>query len=264
MQRRSTRPIYLLYLAFALLALTGLLALVLNSPQGCFTFPPGGPCTRVLFIGNSYTYVNDLPTTFAKLARSGGHKVATGMAASGGWTLVKHVQSKDTLDKLNSQPWDFIVLQEQSEIPAFEFTRTNDMYPAARELVSRVREANATPVFYLTFGHRDGMPDQQLPDYAAMQAELDAGYGRIAQELGVLIAPAGDAWYAALQADPQLDLWQNDGSHPNPQGTYLTACVFYATIFNESPEGLSYSAGLPKETAQAMQSIAARVVFVNP
>src|SRR6266508_2456679 len=75
-------------------------------------------CTRVLFIGNSYTFVNDLPNTFAKLARSGGHKVEMGMSAQGAWTLNDHLRSPETLNLLNSAGWNFVVLQEQSQIPS--------------------------------------------------------------------------------------------------------------------------------------------------
>src|SRR5512135_2083048 len=75
-------------------------------------------CTRVLFIGNSYTYVNDLPSTFVQLARSGGHEVEVGVAAPGGWTLADHARSPETLSTLNSAKWDFVVLQEQSQIPS--------------------------------------------------------------------------------------------------------------------------------------------------
>ena len=82
-----------------------------------------GPCTRVLFIGNSYTNVNNLPGVFAELAGSGGHKVETGMAAPGGWTLANHVASTDTLGQLKSSAWNFVVLQEQSEIPAMAQVR---------------------------------------------------------------------------------------------------------------------------------------------
>src|ERR1041385_4583116 len=85
-------------------------------------------CTRVLFIGNSYTFVNDLPNTFAKLAKAGGHKVEVGMAAQGGWTLSQHLQSSETLSALNSKNWNYVVLQEQSQIPSVEQSRTQEMY----------------------------------------------------------------------------------------------------------------------------------------
>ena len=61
----------------------------------------------------------------------------------------------------------------------------------------------------------------------------------------------------------QLDLWQADGSHPTEQGTYLAACVFYAVIFRQSPKGLTYQAGLTKETATFLQQIAGTTVLDN-
>jgi hypothetical protein len=81
------------------------------------------PCPRVLFIGNSYTYANDLPGMFTKLAKSGGHRVETDLLANGGWTLTDHVNTSDTLRDLQASQWDYVVLQEQSEYPAFEYTR---------------------------------------------------------------------------------------------------------------------------------------------
>jgi len=213
-------------------------------------------CTRVLFIGNSYTFVNDLPNMFAKLARSGGHKVEVGMAAKGGWQLSKHIQSPETLDTLNSIKWNFVVLQEQSEIPSVEQFRTQEMYPAARALVQKVREIGATPIFFITWAHRDGWLENGMNDFGSMQYQINNGYMQIARELNVAFAPVGPAWYTAVVEHPELDLWQEDGSHPTEQGTYLAACVFYAVIFHESPEGLTYRANLSPETAKTIQAVA--------
>jgi len=221
-------------------------------------------CTRVLFIGNSYTFVNDLPNTFAKLAKSGGHKVEVGMSAQGGWRLTDHLQSPETLHTLNSKKWDYVVLQEQSQIPSVEQVRMQVMYPAARELVQKIRELGATPILFITWAHRDGLPENGMNNYESMQMQIDNGYIQIAQELNVLLAPVGYAWQTAVQGHPELNLWQDDGSHPSQQGTYLAACVFYAVIFHESPEGLTYRAGLSKETAQTLQSIASRTVLIAP
>jgi hypothetical protein len=96
-----------------------------------------------------------------------------------------------------------------------------------------------------------------------MQAQIDAGYLGIAQELKVPVVPVGAAWQAATQRYPQLDLWQSDNSHPTMMGTYLAACVFYATIFRQSPVGLSYTAGLPADVAGELQTIAASTVLNN-
>ncbi len=221
-------------------------------------------CLRILFVGNSYTYVNDLPAVFAGLAKVGGHQVETGMATQGGWTLSQHASSSDTLDKIKSAKWNYVVLQEQSEIPAFPQIRTQEMYPAARQLAGQIEAVGATPLFFITWAHRDGLPDNDLSNYEVMQSQIDQGYLLIAQELSAPVAPVGMAWSRARRQNPQLDLWQADGSHPTQEGTYLTACVFYSVMFNQSPEGLTYLGGLPKETAQSLQAIAANTVLYNP
>src|ERR1700746_3852022 len=80
---------------------------------GCEAPPASSACTRVLFLGNSFTAVNDLPYMFAALAWSGGHRVVTGIQAPGGWTLVDHSTSPDTPVALAAGRWNYVVLQEQ-------------------------------------------------------------------------------------------------------------------------------------------------------
>ena len=246
---------------FALFVVLGFLTLACSATGPCIRASGPGSCLRILFVGNSYTYMNDLPGVFTKLAGVGGHRVETGMAAPGGWTLSAHARSAETLNQLKSSKWDIVVLQEQSQVPAVEPARTQTMYPASRLLVRQIQDAGARPVFFVTWARRDGWAEQGLPDYEAMQLQISRGYLGITQELGVPAAPVGDAWLIARRQHPELELWQGDGSHPSAQGTYLAACVFYATIFRQSPEGLTYFARVPKETALALQRIAASVVL---
>ncbi len=179
-----------------------------------------------------------------------------GMAAKGGWTLANHIQSTETLDQLKSTTWNYVVLQEQSEIPSVKQFRTQEMYPAARELVHKIKNIGATPIFFITWAHRNGWPENGMNDFGSMQYQINNGYMQIAGELNVPFAPVGPAWYTAVVEHPELNLWQEDGSHPTEQGTYLAACVFYAVIFHESPEGLTYRANLSPETAKTIQAVA--------
>jgi hypothetical protein len=133
-------------------------------------------CTRVLFIGNSYTYVNDLPATFANLAWSGGYRVDTRTLASGGGTLAAHAADPETASVISSEPWSTVVLQDQSQNPASASYRASEMYPAATDLVALIRNAGARPMFFLTWGHRSGWPEAGLPGYTSMQAAVDQGY----------------------------------------------------------------------------------------
>jgi lysophospholipase L1-like esterase len=86
-----------------------------------------------------------------------------------------------------------------------------------------------------------------------MQAAISEGYRLLGANLGVAVAPAGDAWETVLRDDPTIDLWQADGSHPSPAGTYLAACALYASIFKISPVGNSDLAHLPPDVARVLQ-----------
>ena len=116
----------------------------------------------------------------------------------------------------------------------------------------------------MQWGYRDGTPVCDNRDFDEMQAQLHSCYMDIANELDAMVAPVGTAWQNAVTQDPQLDLWHRDGLHSSEKGTYLAACVFYAVVYQQSPEGLTYTAGLPEETAGFLQSIAAETVLINP
>ncbi len=263
--RRSHRLLWLL-----------IFTIVLSFSMGVFPMPqlgfwgnpgcslPGATCTRVLFIGNSYTSVNDLPDTFADLAWAGGHRVQTEALDEGGWTLQEHLAAPETETTLAAEHWNAVVLQEQSQIPSLAIDRTQMMYPAATKLVAEVRAHSAQPILYLTFAHQDGWPEEGLADYPTMQTAIDTGYLGIAGQLDVPVAPVGVAWEAVVSQASHPAMWQSDGSHPTVSGTYLAACVFYATIFRQSPVGLGDDDGLPAAQAHDLQSVAAATVLGDP
>lgn len=181
--------------------------------------------TRILFIGNSYTYCNDLPAMVQSLAQSADRDVEASQVTSGGKTLEWHWYNPGTLDALARSDWDFVVLQEQSTRPVEE---PEAMLSAAKRL--QARAGSAKVVLYHTWAR------QNIPE---MQEGLNDSYFRVARELSCLVAPAGLAWQKALAENPDWVLHTEDRSHPNTIGTYLTACVFYATLFQTTPAGLT-------------------------
>jgi len=224
--------------------------------------------TKVLFVGNSYTYVNDLPLLFKKLSASGGKIVYTDMSAPGGYTLEGHTTEPATLEKLNAGGWNYAVLQEQSQYPTIDFYRYNSMYPSAKKLDSIIHYVNANTVFYMTWGRKFG-GEQCINNYCSpvfidffhMQDSLRSAYNEIAAILSAKVAPVGLGWKEALLQNPNVDLWQMDYSHPTLQGSYLGACIFYVTIFNQSPVGLNYYGGLSQQEALFFQNIAAGFII---
>jgi hypothetical protein len=217
--------------------------------------PGANGCTSVLFLGNSYTYVNDLPAAFARLANAGGHDVDVAMVANGGETLAEHAASSDTLGKIASQSWTFVILQEQSQTPATSGGR-QQMRAAAATLGAKAFAVGARTLMFVTPAHRDGMPEAGLRTYADMQRAIDDGYVDVARPLGQGLVPAGYVWFVVRQQHPEIGLWQDDGSHPSTAGTYLEACVFYDSIFRQPSAGLAFDDGLPADEARTLRTAA--------
>ncbi|MBM3330594.1 hypothetical protein FJY68_01925 [candidate division WOR-3 bacterium] len=221
----------------------------------------------VLFVGNSYTYVNDLPGLFQGLSEAGGRPLRTDAGTFGGYSLNDHANSQATLDKIAQDSWSFVVLQEQSVIPTIHYWRYNSMYPASRLLDSLIRLQDAKTVFFTTWGRKHGgqwsYGDSLSPDFRdffEMQDSLCVAYQEIAGELSSGLCPVGTAFARARQVDSLVDLWQGDNSHPTLEGTYLGACVFYAVLHEANPVGLQFYGGLDSATARFCQEIAWQTV----
>jgi hypothetical protein len=205
-----------------------------------------GPVVRILFVGNSYTFVNDLPGQLKALAASADSPVTveTESVTVGSATMVDHTLKTGALQKITSGGWTYVILQGQSVEPA---SSPDAFERGASELARRATSVGAIPVFYETwaraagnavYGERwsGGSP-------AALQKKLHIEYEKVAHDANARLVPAGEAWARALEADPRAPLFAPDGSHPAPAGTYLTACVFYAVLTGRSPVGLGARPG---------------------
>jgi hypothetical protein len=219
--------------------------------------------THVLFIGNSHTFTNDVPSMFESMARAGGYSVKADMVAHGGWTMLDHAQSSETIEEIRSTEWDYVVLQEQGDVPSFPSSREREMYPAIRGLHNEISASGADTVLFMTWGHRNGSLAANVGGYGAESALVETAYVKIGNELDVAIAPVGVAWWLAMQSDPGLNLWVNDGNHATKEGSYLAASVLYHVILGQSPEGNDYTAGIADDWALFFQTVAAETVSAN-
>ena len=240
--------------------LTFLLAVALIS-AGC-SATAAEPELRVLFVGNSYTTENSLPTVFAEFAEAGGHPVEVGVTARGAWSLADHVASESFTNALGSRSWDVVVLQEQSVIPSLLDNRERDMYPAGARLSERITGRNAQVLLFMTWSRQDGLPVEEFGFASSkeMQKAIEDGYLGLANLIDAQVAPVGRAW-ANVRSSSPLNLYDADGSHPNEAGTYLAAAVFYASMFQASPLGINYHGNLDSDDAEFLQRIAAETVL---
>jgi hypothetical protein len=195
--------------------------------------PPPKPL-KVLLVGNSYTdQIQAALETVFRAAELDPERVLK-VIAPGGWTLQRHADEPDLARLMATGGWSHVVLQEQSQHPAYPGLRERYL-TAATTLIGRVRAAGAQPVIFATWGYRDG--DSRNPglagDYDAMQKLLSAGFEALrAQHPTVVIAPVDRAWAALRQRDAELGrrLYAPDGSHPAPPGAHLAACVIYQAL----------------------------------
>jgi len=203
------------------------------------------PSTRILFIGNSYTFVNGgLDKQLEGLAPS----TETERIASGGYTLEKHWTDGNARRKIREGKWDYVVLQEQSQVPVINQPR---FYEFARMFDAEIRRSGAKTILLMTWER----PDSR--NLGVTTDGLAAAFTAIGKELGAKVAPAGLAFARSLQSKPELTLYTPDG-HPTVEGTYLAACVLYRTIFELSPVGNPYSQkNFSAETEKYLQQIAA-------
>ena len=93
-----------------------------------------------------------------------------------------------------------------------------------------------------------------------MTASLYLAYPTIGRELGALVVPVGLAFAEVTRERPDIRLRTSDKKHPALAGTYLAACTFFAALYGQSPEGVSYDAGLGKEQAAYLQQVAWQTV----
>lgn len=235
----------------------------------CFWSVSFAQQTRVLFIGNSYTGVNDLPGMFYNLALSLGDTVYYESNSPGGFTFNMHTTNTTTLQKIALPGWDYVVLQAQSQEPSFSPSQvTTNTYPYATKLDSLIHAANpcAKTMFYMTWGRKYGDASNcgfypPVCTFNGMNDRLRASYLEMGADNFAQVSPVGVAWRKSREMDSTINLWSGDNSHPSVAGTYLTACVFYASIFKESPIGAPYLAGLTATQASFLQSIANQTVL---
>lgn len=231
---------------------------------------------RVLFLGNSYTYVNDLPKIIEDIATNENKVFTHASVTPGGCTLFQHVESQTSLSKIRQGNWDFVVLQEQSQLPVIDYYRHNTLKPSYQALYDSIMlyNPNAKVVGYMTWGRRYGGQQcvnfgeglycsADFVDFNHMQDTLTAAYCENAYATNSYVAPVGEAWKAALTMDPSLVLHSSDNSHPSYDGSYLAACVFYSVFWNKTPIGIYHDKQIDDTKAELLQTIANDVFFNN-
>ncbi len=181
---------------------------------------------QVLFIGNSLTENNELPWMVLQMARADGIPMRYEQVTGGGMQLEHHWGSGkgDAVQKIARGKWDIVVLQEHSERP---LTEPAKFLQYAKAFHGKIKAAGAKTFLYVTWPKK-GTPEKQ--------AEVDKAYASVAKELGATLVPVGPAFTRLSKDRPDLELYDEDGVHPTPIGTYLNALVFHRALHGAPPK----------------------------
>lgn len=181
-----------------------------------------GATESVLFIGNSYTYRNggiDRYLNFLMIGTDEQYEKVIRSSAKGMYHLLSHWEDPETKLLIKSKKWDKIVLQEYG---SGAWKETEEFENSVRGLAKDIRASNKDAEIYLfsTWNYRSAR---------GMEDSLYKYYSSIAEEVDAHVIPAGFLW---RELRSKMDLYEVDGAHPNPTGTFVCACLFYERLFN--------------------------------
>lgn len=224
---------------------------------------------KALFLGNSYTGVNSLPSLTSQIASSVGDSLIFDSNTPGGYTLEEHSTNTTSLSKIAQGDWDFVILQDQSQYPAQPDSIVEAyVFPSASKLDSTINEHNpcAETMFYMTWGRKNGdsyfCPTwPPVCTYEGMDSLLYLRYTTMADSNEAAVSPVGAVWHYIRDNYPSIELYSSDESHPSQAGSYAAACCFYTAMFRNNPLNITYDYTLSSTDAANIRSAVKVVVF---
>ena len=222
---------------------------------------------KILFIGNSYTAVNDLPNWTKQVAESLGDTFEFTAISPGGTTFKRHSTDPQVLAELASGAYDAIVLQEQSQLPSFPPQQVEaECFPYAKTLVDSARSAKKCVqiLFYMTWGRQNGDASNcafwpPVCTFAGMNELLRQSYIAMAKDNKANVAPVASVW-RDVRASSSIELYQGDGSHPSAAGTHLAAMTIYRSLFSKDVSSTAFHPGITDTDHNLIRGIANRIV----
>ncbi len=218
---------------------------------------------NILFIGNSFTFFNDMPfSIFQKICEGADISVSIKSITCGGYRLCQFADpeneyGKQVFNEFESNPIDIVILQEQSRTPVTNF---DIFYSGAEKLVAMAKAKGAEVYLYQTWGYKEG--HNLLPDCggttAVMASKLKDGYCKAAELLGINVSPVGDA-FLDVHTNSDINLYNPDLFHPSPEGSTLAALVLFSTIFKKKTSDIAFESSLDENTVKYLKASADNV-----
>ena len=220
---------------------------------------------KVLFIGNSYTHMNDMPSIFEKIARAAGKNVKVEKNTRSGASLRVHSGREDMYEAIKREKWDYVILQGYSREFSFspEYMDTATV-PFVQQITDSIYANHpcTNVLLYMTWGYENGYKEREEVDtYEEMADSIERGYRYVGDLFHVPVVPVGMVW-KQVKSTSSIDLYAKDRAHPSINGSYLIASTFFSAIFDESTERI-FTSTVKAENAEIIKREADAFVRKN-
>jgi hypothetical protein len=182
---------------------------------------------RVLFVGNSYVYYNNLAQMIGLITDSMDTKIICKKSTIGSATLEQHwngsrgLKSKQIIAK---NKFDIVVIQDNSMWP---LEHKDSLLFFGHLFCDYIKSNGAKPYLYNTWA-REKTPETQ--------PKINEVYNELGKSENATVVPVGASWALARQTMPSMNLFHSDGSHPSALGTFLIALNFIKKITGKLPK----------------------------
>lgn len=174
---------------------------------------------RILFIGNSHTYVNDLPLLVKQILQANGVVCEVTMLSHPGMGLDYHLGQPEVRFNILFGNYDYIVLQHD----AHPFRGEEILVSCVKGICEIISKTDAKTILYMTWTQKNN---------PVGQAVMSEAYRTAARETGSMLAPVGLAWQLFQAEQSGCELYGADGEHASEQGSLLAAYTIAAKILN--------------------------------
>lgn len=188
---------------------------------------------RILMLGNSFTFYNDLPAALGQLTGAEVVHYTRGGARLAEFLNPATKMGGLTRDALRDEKWNYVVLQEMSNGP---ITCSRSFQESVDRLCERIRENGAVPVLYATWAYRRGsgkLSDMKMT-YEEMTEAMTEAYHEAGKRNQALVADVGRRF---AEEESSGNLYAADDLHPNEVGSRIAAQTLAEVILAHDRQG---------------------------
>ena len=210
---------------------------------------------HLLFVGNSATFVNDLPATLVSLCKEQGIEITQKQMVAGGRFLKAHAEDPAVLEEI-SKGYDVVFFQDNGKAMITEEEKEKSL-EGCKKLVDAAKKAGSQCWFYVRPPYGNNLAGIESYDQCIL---FDKHFTPAARQWDVKCAYINRAFAVAIR-QYHIPVWGPDNAHTSIQGAYLAVCTFYASLFGRSATELNTAYGISQEDAIVLQKIADKIAL---